>query len=149
MHPPTRVFHPIDSENIPTTFTFHLLCSWCLFRWFANLTKFWILKYEYFFSSSKPVWSWKGESLIGQHFFVGPIRDSFSKLKKQIFIVQILKFHQISRSPDDIICTIWFATLHCWNFRMNYVIIENKSNTNFKIFFTQLCTANWTNCLVH
>ena len=24
MHPPTRVFHLIDSENFPTTFTFHL-----------------------------------------------------------------------------------------------------------------------------
>ena len=67
----------------------------------ANLTKFGVLKYEYLLLF---IFSREKESLIGQCFFVGPIRDLFSKLEKQKqrFILQTLKFRQISKSLDDI-----------------------------------------------
>ena len=44
--------------------------------------------------------------MIGLRFFVGPIRDLFSQLKKkpkkQIFVRQNSKFSQISKSPEEI-----------------------------------------------
>ena len=43
------------------------------------------------------------ESLIGQGFFVGPIRDLFSQLRKrkQIFVLQNAKFSQTNKSPME------------------------------------------------
>ena len=35
-------------------------------------------------------------------FFVGPIRDLFSQLKKKKTNIRTSKFRQISKSPDDI-----------------------------------------------
>ena len=63
--------------------------------------KFRILKYEYLLLFT---FSWEKESLIGQQFFVGPIRDisSVKKKRTQLFILQNSKFGQISKSPDDI-----------------------------------------------
>ena len=81
---------------------FWFYCSWYVIRWFANLTKFRILKYEYLLLFT---FSWEKESLIGQRFFVGPIRDLFSQLKKkrkQIFVLQNSKFCQISKSLEEI-----------------------------------------------
>ena len=72
-------------------------------RWFANLTKFQILKYEYLLLFT---FSWEKESLIGQHFFVGPI-TIFSVKKKYSFVLQNSRFRQISKSPDDIPRTLF------------------------------------------
>ena len=73
---------------------------WYVIWWFANLMKFQILKYEYLLLFT---FSWEKESLIGQQFFVGPIRDISSvKKRTQLFILQNSKFGQISKSPDDI-----------------------------------------------
>ena len=68
--------------------------------------KFQNLKYEYLFLFT---FSWEKESLIGQQFFVGPVRDFFFSVKKkgkQIFLLQNLKFHQISKSTDDVHTTL-------------------------------------------
>jgi len=79
-------------ESSPPPF----LCCMYVIQWFADLTRFRILKYEYLllftFSSSKPVQSWEKESLIGQHFFVGPIRDWFSQFKKKKTNIRTSKF---------------------------------------------------------
>ena len=55
-------------------------------------------------------------------FFVGPLRDFFSQLKKrkQIFILQNSKFCRIRKSPDDIHTSHWL-TCSCVVISLNWL----------------------------
>ena len=55
----------------------------------ANLTKFGVLKYEYLLLF---IFSREKESLIGQRFFLGPLRELFSQLKKKKTNIRTSKF---------------------------------------------------------
>ena len=95
--------------------------------------------------------SWEKESLIGQQFFVGPIRDWFSQFKnKQIFVLQNLKFRQISKSPDDIYTTLksilnvksWMKASNFYYFSFQNIIVFN--NVKFwNTLFSKMMLSFW------
>ena len=81
-------------------------------RWFANLTKFRILKYEYLFSFFLPekinLLLVQQKTLTNQTLFFSVLNwfwGAESK-QKQIFVLQNSKFYQISKSLDDIHTTL-------------------------------------------
>ena len=113
--------------------------------WFANLTKFRIFVIVYF-QLLKTSLKMRKREFDWSMFFVGPIRDLFSQLKKrkEIFVLQNLKFCQISKitgwHTNDIGVAFWGGLPYI---RFEEIFSNNRqcrTESSFSlVFFYNIC----------